>query len=291
MVKPTAPFPTHHPLVQNPDGSHSNVRTMTVGVGDRTYVIPSMVGGKQLEEEMAIQLAQRRGLQSYPSFATHDKAEQWIEQHHGSQDPAANAPMRGWYSRQKGGTMPEDEMTPEQRAARMEELLRQADAQEARDEANVAAASSSIREQQQQLMLQQLDRAAQEASTVENRTREILGRTAPPGRTRGGGRARVNRPAREMAAAMENPDLSYDQTGEDANQRRLALMAQNEPEQFAKYEERRRLYFEEQERRRLAQELAEQQAAQTRRNAAALNAESVSRAQEILRRINPRRQY
>ena len=65
-----------------------------------------MVGGKQLEEEEAIRLAERRGLRNYPSFATHDKAAQWIEQNHGSQDPEANAPMQGWHSRERGQTMP-----------------------------------------------------------------------------------------------------------------------------------------------------------------------------------------
>ena len=69
-------------------------------------MLPSMVGGKQLEEEEAIRLAERRGLRNYPSFATHDKAAQWIEQNHGSQDPEANAPMQGWYSRERGQTMP-----------------------------------------------------------------------------------------------------------------------------------------------------------------------------------------
>lgn len=182
--------------------------------------------------------------------------------------------------------MPEDEMTPEQRAERMEELLRQAEAQEVRDEANMAAASRSIQEQQQQLMLQQLDRAAQEASTVENRTREILGRTTRPARRRrpGGRRAAVNIPA---PVQDTNPAFDYDQTGEDLTQFNLELMQQNNPKQYAEYLERRRQYFANQERMRQEQLQAEQ----TRRNAAALNSDSISRAQEILRRINPGRQY
>ena len=181
--------------------------------------------------------------------------------------------------------MPEDEMTPEQRAERMEELLRQAEAQEVRDEANMAAASRSIQEQQQQLMLQQLDRAAREASTVENRTREILGRTARPARRRGQG----GRPARYIPEPVQNtnPAFDYDQTGEDLTQFNLELMQQNNPKQYAEYLERRRQYFANQERMRQEQLQAEQ----TRRNAAALNSDSISRAQEILRRINPGRQY
>ncbi len=180
MVKPTAPFPTHHPLVQNPDGSHSNVRTMTVGINDRTYVLPSMVGGKQLEEEEAIRLAERRGLQNYPSFATHDKAEQWIEQHHGSQDPAANAPMRGWYSRQKGGAMPEEEeLLEEQRKLRLRALLDEAEQRESQSQSEIAAARRSIQEQQQQIMLDRLAASAQRESTPERVLQEDIRRLAP----------------------------------------------------------------------------------------------------------------
>lgn len=129
MAKPSSPFPTHHPLVQNPDGSHSNVRTMTVGINDRTYVLPSMVGGKQLEEEDAIRLAERRGLRNYPSFATHDKAEQWIEQNHGSQDPEANAPMQGWYSQERGRAMPKGIGYPNKMSAEAREVSQQAQEQ------------------------------------------------------------------------------------------------------------------------------------------------------------------
>ena len=85
MPKPRRMFPTRHPLVQNPDGSSSNVRTMTAGMDGRHYVLPTMVDGKQLEEEEAIEVARRVGLGQYPSFATGEKALDYSERMHGSQ--------------------------------------------------------------------------------------------------------------------------------------------------------------------------------------------------------------
>jgi len=153
---------------------------MTVGIDDRTYVIPSMVGGKQLEEEEAIQLAQSQGLQNYPSFSTHEKAAQWIEENHGSQSPEANNPRAGRYSREKGGEMPEEEeLTEEQRQLRLRALLDEAERREAQDEANVAAARQSLQRQHQQLMLDRLSAAAQRESAPERVLQEDIRRLAP----------------------------------------------------------------------------------------------------------------
>jgi hypothetical protein len=80
-------FPTRHPYKKNEDDSISNVRMMTVGFDDGTYVIPSMVRGKQLTQDEAVALARKKGLQKYPSFPTLDEAEKWVSEHHGRIDP------------------------------------------------------------------------------------------------------------------------------------------------------------------------------------------------------------
>ncbi len=69
-----APFPTKHPNVRNPDGSVSNVKTITVESDGKHYVIPSMVDGKQLSGDEAWKVARSKGLEKYPVFDTAEKA-------------------------------------------------------------------------------------------------------------------------------------------------------------------------------------------------------------------------
>jgi hypothetical protein len=44
----------NRPVVHNPDGSISTVRSITVGFGDKTYVLPTVVGGKVVSNREAI---------------------------------------------------------------------------------------------------------------------------------------------------------------------------------------------------------------------------------------------
>ena len=83
----TQPFPTKHPSVQNPDGTTSNVKTSTVEIDGRHYVIPTMVGGEQLEAGAATDVAIKQGLHKYPSFGTADEALQSSVSLHDKQAP------------------------------------------------------------------------------------------------------------------------------------------------------------------------------------------------------------
>lgn len=79
-------FPSSHPYVTNPDGSRSNVKLATVGIGDKTYVIPTMVEGKQLSIKESVDKAKSYGLSNYPSFSDPKEAENWSKKYHGSID-------------------------------------------------------------------------------------------------------------------------------------------------------------------------------------------------------------
>lgn len=67
-------FPGRYPLVENENGPPSNVKTITVGFGDRTFVLPTMENGQQLTEDQAVELAQKNGLRNYPSFTDPEEA-------------------------------------------------------------------------------------------------------------------------------------------------------------------------------------------------------------------------
>ena len=79
-------FPSPHPFVSNKDGSKSNVKLATVGLGDKTFVIPTMVGGKDLPIQQAVKTAKDYGLSNYPSFTNPKDAENWSKKYHGSID-------------------------------------------------------------------------------------------------------------------------------------------------------------------------------------------------------------
>jgi hypothetical protein len=76
-------FPTSHPFVKNPDGSQSNVKLSSWDIDGKTYVIPTMVGGKELKGKAAVKVAMDYGLDKYPSFSDSKSAEQWIDKYHG----------------------------------------------------------------------------------------------------------------------------------------------------------------------------------------------------------------
>ena len=88
-------FPTEHPLVTNEDGTDSNVKTMTVEMDGKHYVIPSMVGGKQLTADEAVVVARGQGLDKYPSFSTGPEALKFSEEEHANQPPPEEEKDRG----------------------------------------------------------------------------------------------------------------------------------------------------------------------------------------------------
>jgi hypothetical protein len=81
-------FPTKHPFVKNKDGTRSNVKlaTFSFGKGDKEmhYVIPTMVGGKQLTNDEAVAKARQMGLKNYPKFKTLKEADTYSKKIHGS---------------------------------------------------------------------------------------------------------------------------------------------------------------------------------------------------------------
>lgn len=83
-------FPSSHPFVTNKDGSKSNVKLATVGIGNKTFVIPTMVEGKDLPIKEAVKTAIDYGLTNYPSFSNPQDAESWSEKYHGSIDEKGN---------------------------------------------------------------------------------------------------------------------------------------------------------------------------------------------------------
>lgn len=61
--------------VNNPDGSRSTLYEMTVGFGDRTYVLPRVWDGKILSVDQAISRAKQVGLNRFPSYGSAKEAE------------------------------------------------------------------------------------------------------------------------------------------------------------------------------------------------------------------------
>lgn len=57
-------------VVRNPDGSFSREKTITVGIDNRFFNIPTLVNGRQLTGEQAIAEAEKVGVSRFPSFGT-----------------------------------------------------------------------------------------------------------------------------------------------------------------------------------------------------------------------------
>ena len=64
-------------------GARSTLYQITVGFGDKSYVIPTVWNGKIVPEEQAIANARAYGLDRFPSYATVDEAESRYQQMHG----------------------------------------------------------------------------------------------------------------------------------------------------------------------------------------------------------------
>ena len=80
-------FPTKHPYVQNQGGSESNVLLGTFGIDNKQYVIPTMVEGKKLSPNEAVDTAMQYGIEKYPSFNTVEQADTWAKKYHGRVQP------------------------------------------------------------------------------------------------------------------------------------------------------------------------------------------------------------
>jgi hypothetical protein len=68
--------------VKNPDGSESNVLLGTFGIGQKQYVLPTMVEGKKLTPDQAVNIARQHGLNKYPNFLTPAQADSWARKNH-----------------------------------------------------------------------------------------------------------------------------------------------------------------------------------------------------------------
>ena len=73
----------NQPILKNPDGSMSTERTVTVphpSKPGKWMIIPSLWGGKQLDEESAARMAMTSG-RDFPEFNSIDEADAWAEKH------------------------------------------------------------------------------------------------------------------------------------------------------------------------------------------------------------------
>ena len=102
-------FPGEYPYVVNEDGSRSNIRTTTVGVDDRHYVLPSMVQGTQYYGGEPFDIAKSYGLHKYPSFETPEEADAYSRYIHDKVDeqgreilPATSRNRRGTTRQERG---------------------------------------------------------------------------------------------------------------------------------------------------------------------------------------------
>ena len=83
--------------VDNPDGSRSTLYQITAQFGDKTYVLPTVWGGKILPPDQAIQMAKQYGLDKFPAYGSDQEAQDRYDQMHNymEQDTAAYLKSRG----------------------------------------------------------------------------------------------------------------------------------------------------------------------------------------------------
>ena len=82
------------PVVHNPDGSISTVRSITVGFGDKTYVLPTAVGGKIVSNQEAIDHFKQTG-EHLGAFATEADADAYAQRLHEDQAVEYQGKARG----------------------------------------------------------------------------------------------------------------------------------------------------------------------------------------------------
>jgi len=74
----------NRPVVHNPDGSISTVRSITVGFGDKTYVLPTVVGGKVVSNQEAIDHFRQTG-EHLGAFDRQEDADAYAQRLHEEQ--------------------------------------------------------------------------------------------------------------------------------------------------------------------------------------------------------------
>jgi hypothetical protein len=93
MVSPGNLDLAHRPVAHNPDGSISTVRSITVGIGNKQVLLPTVIGGKVVSDQQAIK-NYRRTSQNLGTFANDPAAERYAQLLHILQ-AAAYAPYAG----------------------------------------------------------------------------------------------------------------------------------------------------------------------------------------------------
>jgi len=68
--------------VNNPDGSRSTVLNVTTGIDGKYYVLPTVYDGRILQLDDAVDRAAKLGLDTFPSYASPEEAEQRYEAMH-----------------------------------------------------------------------------------------------------------------------------------------------------------------------------------------------------------------
>lgn len=76
----TAPIDTNRAKLNNADGSFSTERTITIGADGKYFVIPTIVGGKQLSEQEAINQWKQGKNKEVGRFGNEDQANRYAEQ-------------------------------------------------------------------------------------------------------------------------------------------------------------------------------------------------------------------
>lgn len=82
-------FPGNFPMVQNEDGSKSNVKLSTVIHKGRHYVVPTMMDGKSMDDD-SFRSYFENNFRDLPNFKTEDEANKWIQENHGNIDESGN---------------------------------------------------------------------------------------------------------------------------------------------------------------------------------------------------------
>lgn len=68
--------------VTNPDGSRSTLFQTTIEMDGKTYVLPTVWGGKIVSPDNAVQFARQYGLEKFPTYGSVDEAEARYQQMH-----------------------------------------------------------------------------------------------------------------------------------------------------------------------------------------------------------------
>src|SRR5258708_7302036 len=82
------------PTAENPQGSRSTLYQTTVEIDGKTFVIPTVWNGQIVSPAQAVQLAQQKGLDTFPSYASDQEAEARYQQMHAFMEKDTAAYMK-----------------------------------------------------------------------------------------------------------------------------------------------------------------------------------------------------